>query len=94
MVLAEPLSLVIKDRSEAGEANICLLLVVVRMRRSRESEVGRYEATLSVRSETLAVEGSANERVDGSESPWKEESRTLIFDGAMLYELLRCRAGL
>jgi hypothetical protein len=54
------------------------------MRRSRESEVGRYEATLSVRSDTVAVEGSANERVDGSERPGKDESKTLIFDCAML----------
>lgn len=91
-VEAEPSSRVIKDWSESEEARICLLLVVVRMRRSREIEVGRYEATVSVRSEMLAVEGRAKERVDGSDSPGKDDSRMLTFDCAMLNELLSCEA--
>lgn len=91
-VEAEPSSRVIKDWREAEEAKICLLLVVVRMRRSSEMEVGRYEATLSVRSAMLAVEGSAKERVDGSDKPGNDESRTLKFDCAILYELLSCEA--
>jgi hypothetical protein len=82
---------VIKDWREADEAKICLLLVVVRMRRSSEMEVGRYEATLSVRSVMLAVEGRVKERVDGSDRPGNDESRTLTFD-AILYELLSCEA--
>lgn len=89
---AEPSSRVINDWREAEEARICLLLVVVRMRRSSEIEVGRYEATLSVRSEMLAVEGRAKETVDGSDRPGNDESRTLTFDCAMLYELLSCEA--
>lgn len=88
-VEAVPSSRVIKDWRDSEEAKICLLLVVVRMRRSREIEVGRDEATLSVRSEMLAVEGSEKERVDGSESPGNDESRMLKFDCAILYELLR-----
>jgi hypothetical protein len=39
---------------------------------------GRYDATLFVRSEMVAVEGKANERVAGSDNPGKEARRTLI----------------
>jgi len=69
---------------ESVEGKICLLLVVVRMRDWRESVDGRYEATFSVKSEMLEVEGSAKETVDGSDRPEKVESRMLIFEEAMM----------
>lgn len=78
-----------RDWREAADGVICLLLVVVRIRDCRESAEGRYEATLSVRSEMLEVEGSENETVDGSDRPGKEESRTLTFEDAILDKVAR-----
>ena len=49
-----------------------------------EIEDGRYEATFSVKSEMLDVEGKVNERVDGSDSPGKDVNRTLILDEAIV----------
>jgi hypothetical protein len=59
-------------------------LVVVRAKDSSEIEDGRYEATFSVKSEMLDVEGKVNERVDGSDSPGKDVNRTLILDEAIV----------
>jgi len=76
-------SRMIKDCKESAEGVICLLLVVVRMRDCRESDDGRYEATFSVRSEMLEVDGSENERVDGSDRPGKDESKMFTLDDAI-----------
>lgn len=73
-----------RDWREAADGVICLLLVVVRMSDCKESAVGRYEATLSVRSAMLDVEGSENETVDGSDRPGKEESKMFTFGDAIL----------
>lgn len=62
----------------------CLLPVVVKTSDCRESVEGRYEATFSVRSEMLAVEGKANERVAGSDSPGKDDNKMLTFGEAIL----------
>lgn len=78
----------IKDCKESADGVICLLLVVVRMRDCRESVDGRYEATFSVRSEMLEVDGSENETVDGSERPGKDESKMFTFEDAILNEVL------
>jgi hypothetical protein len=76
------------DRIEFAHSDCasCLLLVVVRMRDCNEIEDGRYEATFSVKSEMLDVEGNANESVDGRDSPGKDVSRTLTLDEAILSE--------
>jgi hypothetical protein len=71
-------------RRGSDEGVICLLLVVVRISDCRESEDGRYEATLSVRSEIVEVDANENETVAGSESPGNDDSRTLTFDDAIL----------
>jgi hypothetical protein len=54
-----------------------LLLVVVRVRECSRDADGRYEATRSVKSATVDVEGREKERVDGSDSPGKDERRIL-----------------
>lgn len=66
-----------KDPIHCADAVSCLLFVVVRKSELRGSDVGRKEATFSVRSETLAVEGKAKESVGGSASPGKDARRIL-----------------
>lgn len=61
-----------------------MLFVVVKASDRSERDGGRYEATFSVRSEMLAVEGKANERVAGSDNPGNEARRTLTLGEAML----------
>ena len=73
-----------RDCKESADGKTCLLLVVVRMRDCRESEDGRYDATFSVKSEMLEVEGKENVRVDGSDRPGKEDRRILTFEDAIL----------
>lgn len=72
------------ERTHSGEGVSCLLFVVVNTRDRSDIDVGRYEAILSVRSEMLAVDGKANERVAGSESPGKDSRRTLTLEEAMV----------
>lgn len=73
-----------RDRRGSDDGVICLLFVVVRISDCRESEDGRYEATLSVRSEIVEVGASENETVVGSESPGKDDSRMFTFGNAIL----------
>lgn len=74
-----------KDPIHCADEVTCLLLVVVKSRDLSESEDGRKDATFSVRSETLAVEGKAKERVGGSASPGKDASKILTFWVAIMY---------
>lgn len=62
----------------------CLLLVAVRTSDWNGTDVGRYERTLSLRSDTVDVEGMANDSVEGRESPGNEERRTFTFADVIL----------
>lgn len=79
-----PLRAVKAERKRSAEGVICLLSVVVRMRDRKEIEVGRYEATRSVRSDTVDVSGNEKDTVDGSDRPGKVDSRIFTFDEAIL----------
>lgn len=57
-----------------------MLFVVVRTSDWSETDDGRYEAILAVKSDVLAVDGKVNESVAGSDSPGKDDSRTLTFE--------------
>ena len=61
------------------EGVICLLFVVVRISDCRESVFGRYDATLSVKSEMAEEDANENETVAGNDSPGKDESKTFTF---------------
>lgn len=74
----------ISDCKGSAEGVICLLFVVVRMSDCRESEFGRYEATLSVKSEMAEEDAKENETVAGNDSPGKDDSRTFTFWDAMV----------
>ena len=74
-----------KDPIHCADEVTCLLLVVVKRRELSERDDGRKEATFSVRSETLAVEGKAKESVGGSASPGKDASKILTLWVAMMY---------
>jgi len=64
------------------DLGICLLELVVKMRRW-SSDGGRRAATISWRSETVDVDATGIQRVDGKPRPGKEDKRTLIVGDAM-----------
>lgn len=66
------------------EGVICLLFVVVSMSDSSESEDGRYEAILSVKSEMFEVDAKEKVTVAGRDRPGKDESKTFTFGDAIL----------
>lgn len=72
------------DRIHWEDELSCLLPVVVKTSDWREMVDGRYEATFSVRSEMLSVEGKANESVAGSDSPGKEDRSMFTFGESMV----------
>lgn len=93
VVAESPLRIANKERRPSIEGMICLLSVVVRTRDCKESEVGRYEATRSVRSETLDASGSEKETVDGSDRPGKVDSKTFTFDGVIFVVVVMMMGG-
>lgn len=74
----------IRSETVRDDGRSCLLLVVVRMRDCSGTVGGIYEETFSHRSERVDVDGSENETVEGSESPGKDERRTLTWDAILI----------
>lgn len=78
-----------RDWRRSEDGTTCLLLVVVKMSDWNGTADGRRDTTFSVRSERVEMDGREKETVEGSESPGKDERRTLTCS-AML-ECIRVR---